>query len=633
MNRIIFEYLIDEIKDDNDFKLINNNIEKYLMEEKKFLEDNNIKIINIDIENFQIEIDPLNEDKIKENLFKKIPFKIYNFNEILTSKRIDNNCKNLDLRTNIILSYFKEKNIHYGTIKDNKIIFSCFYPICNKTNLKCFIFKNSFHCMSMSKTDCCNEKHYKFYKEVKEELKWRYHQAIDLDKQFIQWDIRYVIVKFKNEEGNIIQCTLEKYFDTFKDYLEKPKFESKVILCKENIEKLLKHYYIEIKFNVITKCFDVFQFNKLSEYNLNYWIIEIKNKFDLKLLRITKEKVQDTITNIGIKNKYNPVKDYIEKKYNTFNEINDNEFIKLCDCIETDSSYKTLKLKRFLLQSINLILRDEFKNLNLKAEYILLLQGLQGVGKSTFVKSLLPENFKNLCLEAGTVDLTQKDNIIQFSSKWLIELGEVGSTFKKSSRDQFKYHITAPYDFIRIPYDKEAQKLVRRYCMIATTNDNDYLQDPTGSRRFLCLNNVKIDLEKLKKININNIWTYIYSLYLQKTPFYFSNDELKIIQSENERFTYKSDKQLLLEEYFNLHSDNSPGYKITECFEYFKKYATIDSFEIMSRNQLSKYFKKYNTSFTYDRHLKINLWNVDFLKEEINNLKNENNRHYKNIML
>lgn len=637
MNKIYLSYNLEDITDDIDFQILNENPDSGLEAEKNHLLNYDINVIDIDYKGYKIEIASEDKSKINDTLYHKIPFKIYDMGKILKSHNLnDHDYNTLDLKTKVILSYFRKKGIHYGNIKQTLIEFSCFHPDCMKTNNKSYIFKDSFHVQTNSKTDCVNNEHFKFYKEVQKELQLEYKQTINLDKKFIKWNLDYVLVEWidENEKGEKEKFlkTLKEYFTLYKDTNKEdlPPIKSrKIIMCIENIKALLRHYEIEIKFNVITKEFTIYQFNELSRHNLDFYCTLIQDKFDLRCMKISREKLMKILLMIGLNKECNPFEDYLNEQYNNINfNIDDSEFKKFLSCIKTDSPNLEIKVKRFLLQIVNLALRNEHENDSKRAAFMLLLHGKQGSYKTSFCEFLLPEQLKSYFYEAKSVDVNNKDRIFENATKLIVELSEITSTWKKSDVESFKAYITAIYDLVRKPYDREHSKLKRRCCFIGTTNNHDWNKDQTGSRRQASLNNFQFDLEKAKSVDMNNVWSYIYHCYKKREIYWFNDKELEEIQAENSNYQYKNEEQIILDKYFNLKSNSSKGYKIKDCWNKIKNKLEPEEKAIFnSYMKLSKALTTYNANFKYDSKLKTKIYYIDFkpVDNVINaDFKNEN---------
>ena len=114
-----------------------------------------------------------------------------------------------------------------------------------------------------------------------------------------------------------------------------------------------------------------------------------------------------------------------------------------------------------------------------KFDFVLILEGLQGLGKSTLLRKLASDAwFSDAALVIG-----DKDAVLTMQSKWLIELGEL-SSMRRTETEQLKAFITQTTDRIRAPYGKRVEEFPRQCIFIGSTNNEEYLPDLTGNRRF-----------------------------------------------------------------------------------------------------------------------------------------------------
>jgi putative DNA primase/helicase len=67
-------------------------------------------------------------------------------------------------------------------------------------------------------------------------------------------------------------------------------------------------------------------------------------------------------------------------------------------------------------------------------------------------------------------------------SHWVVELGELDSTFKKSDVSVLKAFITRRQDKLRRPYARRDSVFPRRTVFAGTVNDYQFLHDNTGNR-------------------------------------------------------------------------------------------------------------------------------------------------------
>lgn len=113
-----------------------------------------------------------------------------------------------------------------------------------------------------------------------------------------------------------------------------------------------------------------------------------------------------------------------------------------------------------------------------KFDYCLVLEGEQGKGKSTVARILSWKWFGDTDL-----DLNNKDALLALPGHWVYEIAELGSLMKAEERKQ-KSFLSRQEDEYRPPYGKRLMKVPRQSVFIGTTNEEEYLKDATGGRRF-----------------------------------------------------------------------------------------------------------------------------------------------------
>lgn len=113
-----------------------------------------------------------------------------------------------------------------------------------------------------------------------------------------------------------------------------------------------------------------------------------------------------------------------------------------------------------------------------KFDYCLVMEGLQGVGKSSVARILSWRWFGDTDL-----DLSSKDALLSLPGHWVYELAELGSLMRAEERKQ-KSFLSRQEDEYRQPYGKRLIKVPRQCVFIGTTNEDEYLKDATGGRRF-----------------------------------------------------------------------------------------------------------------------------------------------------
>ncbi len=135
-----------------------------------------------------------------------------------------------------------------------------------------------------------------------------------------------------------------------------------------------------------------------------------------------------------------------------------------------------------------------------KADTVLVLAGKQGIGKSTLFRLITGDEWFN----DTDLDLRNKDCYLQLQSAWVHEVSEF-SSFRRAQHDRVKAFISSTEDRFRLPYNKFAESFKRHCVFVATTNEDEFLVDATGSRRFWAVPVTRLDRRWLIE-NRDQLW-------------------------------------------------------------------------------------------------------------------------------
>ncbi len=198
--------------------------------------------------------------------------------------------------------------------------------------------------------------------------------------------------------------------------------------------------------------------------------------------------VYSAITCIAEKNKFNPVRDYL-------NSLEWDKVPRLATWLAKNfeaqgpKEYLSQLLTKFMVGLVARPLHPGFK-----VDSLPVLEGPQGCGKSSFGRILVGDEFFTDSLG----DLSDKDSILNMQGKWLVELPELSSIFK-TQIEPMKAWITRQRDRLRAPYGRLPMELPRKFGLIGTTNDPTYLKDPSGNRRFRPVQVGQLNFEALER--------------------------------------------------------------------------------------------------------------------------------------
>ena len=117
-----------------------------------------------------------------------------------------------------------------------------------------------------------------------------------------------------------------------------------------------------------------------------------------------------------------------------------------------------------------------------KVDNALVLVGPQGTKKSSFFRVLGGEWFSD-----SGIDIESKDALLQLHAAWIYELSELDSTTNRAHSGRLKAFVTSQVDTFRLPYARGISTTARTNVLVGTTNEDAFLSDPTGERRFWCV--------------------------------------------------------------------------------------------------------------------------------------------------
>lgn len=313
------------------------------------------------------------------------------------------------------------------------------------------------------------------------------------------------------------------------------------------------------------------------------------------------------------KNVYNPIKELIEYEVWDGVERIDN-FLKdilKCECVDksVESYYREVSRMIFYGGIARLYTPG------VKFDYMPILIGEQGVGKSTIVDwlALNTQYYK----EVTTID--GKDGIECLEGGWICEFSELLAMTRQKDVQSMKAFVTRTADKYRKPYDKYVSTIPRKCIFIGTTNDSEFLTDTTGNRRYLPVE-VSIprgelfDNEEYIKHYILECWREALVKMKKKKDFYLSipHEYQDIVESMQEHRVIEDPR---LSELDGFLSKKEVGDKVcsrmiwAEAFKGIIKDATRGDFKIISgyMNRF-KNWKRYDTTITFENYGKQKYW-------------------------
>ncbi len=256
---------------------------------------------------------------------------------------------------------------------------------------------------------------------------------------------------------------------------------------------------------------------KKGETIIDDHILAIKDYLSEKFrMDAPRDKVSEVVSVLALKNSFHPVKNYLEKiKWDGTERL----ATWLKDYLRAVGDPEILEC--FGVRTLIGMIRRIYEP-GCKFDTVLILQGDQGVGKSTAARILASDDF----FSDTEISIGNKDAMIAIQGSWVVELGELSFMSKKDT-ETTKQFISSATDKFRPPYGRRDVKYPRQCIFIGTTNRDKPFKDETGNRRYWPVKIGKVRFEKLKR-DRDQLLAEAKELYFMGMPSYISSDEVEL---------------------------------------------------------------------------------------------------------
>lgn len=253
-------------------------------------------------------------------------------------------------------------------------------------------------------------------------------------------------------------------------------------------------------------------------------------------------KIEDSIALEFEKQSFHPIKDYLKAlKWDGVTRL-DNLLIDFFGA--EDNAYSREAIRKTLCAAVARVF-----NPGVKFDMVLVLVSDQGAYKSTFIKTLGKEWYSD-----SFMTVHGKEAFEQIQGVWLMEMAELAG-LRKADVEAVKHFITKQEDSFRAAYGRVTMKHKRQCVFFATTNKRDFLNDPSGNRRF---NPIAVRSPKITKHVINDlphevdqIWAEAMQLYKKGENLYLSKEADQLAKQEQSRHSETDERTGLVESYLD----------------------------------------------------------------------------------
>lgn len=254
-------------------------------------------------------------------------------------------------------------------------------------------------------------------------------------------------------------------------------------------------------------------------------------------------KLNDALEQVSSDNAFHPIKLYLESL--TWDGVPRIDTFLVDYMGAEDNAYTREAFRKMLLAAVTRIYEP-----GRKFDTALVFYSEQGVGKSTLIQRLSKGWFND-----SLTNLSGKESYEAIQFAWLVELAEL-SALRKSDVEAVKNFISKREDTYRGAYARRVKTHKRQCVFFGSTNDDEFLKDATGNRRFFPVSvkrtrKTRIIFEPEFDAIVDQLWAEAMEGYMLGEALTLSDEAEAIAGGTREEFTERTPIQGLIEEYLD----------------------------------------------------------------------------------
>ena len=340
------------------------------------------------------------------------------------------------------------------------------------------------------------------------------------------------------------------------------------------IEAYLSSYY-EFRYNTVLgrteyRGKDDAHFSKVGRYEINTLRRELDNDVGI----ITSSDNLYSIIESSFSPRVNPMQEYFKRlplvDVSSSSSFSLKAIPELASCVVVHNSDKWLP---YLTKWLVAVVANAMDDHECRNHTYLVLTGEQGKFKTTFLDLLCPPALHGYSY-TGKIYPQEKDTLTYIGQNLIVNIDDQLKALNKRDENELKNLITCPMVKYRMPYDKYVEEHPHLASFVASVNGNDFLTDPTGSRRFLPFEVLSINIERAKAISMDNVYAEAKALLKLGFRYWFDDDEIAELYRESEDFQVQTAEMELL----------------LRCFE---KPAEDENYSLMTTTEILTYLGIY----------------------------------------
>ena len=256
-------------------------------------------------------------------------------------------------------------------------------------------------------------------------------------------------------------------------------------------------------------------------------------------------KTKDAILAVAAERAYHPILEYLDA-LPAWDEVPRIETLLIDYFGAEDSAYTRAVIRKTMAAAVARIYRP-----GTKFDSVLILNGPQGIGKSTFFAKLAGDWFSD---SLTLTDMKDKSGAEKLQGYWILELSELNG-MKKADVETVKSFISRADDKYRASYGVNVESHPRQSIIVGSTNaESGFLRDITGNRRFWP---VRITGESSKhpwdidSETVQQIWAEALVTYKAGEVLYLRGEEATAAVSEQAAAMESDDREGIIRNYLD----------------------------------------------------------------------------------
>ena len=322
------------------------------------------------------------------------------------------------------------------------------------------------------------------------------------------------------------------------------------------LETYLSSYY-EFRYNTVLgrteyRSKEDAHFSKVGRYEINTLRRELDNDVGI----ITSSDNLYSIIESSFSPRVNPIQEYFKGlplvDVSSSSPFSLKAIPELVSCVVVHNSDKWLP---YLTKWLVAVVANAMDDRECRNHTCLVLTGEQGKFKTTFWDLLCPPALHGYSY-TGKIYPQEKDTLTYIGQNLIVNIDDQLKALNKRDENELKNLITCPMVKYRMPYDKYVEEHTHLASFVASVNGNDFLTDPTGSRRFLPFEVLSINIERAKAISMDNVYAEAKALLKSGFRYWFDDDEIAELYRESEDFQVQTAEMELLLRCFEKPTEN-----------------------------------------------------------------------------